>query len=120
MEMSQPNLKEYVDKVLELYCNTPSTIGRVRREDRQLARDLYHRGVTLRIIEQSMVLAAARRSFRAPDAPVLSPIRSLHYFIPVIEEVSGNPPSNEYINYLKMKLAKILIASIAAAASKPP
>jgi hypothetical protein len=36
MEMSQPNLKEYVDKVLELYCNTPGTIGHIRREDRQL------------------------------------------------------------------------------------
>ena len=120
MENTQVDLKEYVDKVLDLYCNTPGTTRRVRREDRQLARDLYHRGVTLRIIEQSMVLAAARRSFRAPDAPLLSPIRSLHYFIPVIEEVSINPPSKDYIIYLKMKLAKIPIAGIAAAASKPP
>ena len=120
MENAQVDLKEYVDKILDLYCKTPGTTRRILREDRRLAADLYQRGVTLRIIEQSMVLAAARRSFRAPDASPLSPIRSLHYFIPVIEEVSGNPPSNEYINYLKMKLAKIPIARIAAAASKPP
>lgn len=119
MEMSQPNLKDYVEKVLELYCNTPGTTGHIRREDRQLARDLYRRGVSLRIIEQSMVLAAARRSFRAPGTPPLSPIRSLHYFIPVIEEVSANPPSKEYTMYLKMKLAKIY-ASCMAEASKPP
>ena len=120
MENTQIDLKEYVDKILELYCNTPGTIGRIRREDRRLARDLYHRGVTLHIIEQSMVLAAARRSFRAPDASPLSPIRSLHYFIPVIKEVSVNPPSNEYIKYLKMKLVKIQAAGIAAVTSKPP
>jgi hypothetical protein len=120
MENTQVDLREYVDKVLELYCNTPGTIGHIRREDRRLAADLYQRGVTLRIIEQSMVLAAARRSLRAPDASPLSPIRSLHYFIPVIEEVSVNPLSNEYIKYLKMKLAKIPIASLAAMASKPP
>jgi hypothetical protein len=120
MENTQIDLKQYVDKVLELYCNTPGTIGRIRSDDRLLARNLYHRGVTLRIIEQSMILAAARRSFRAPDAPPLSPIRSLHYFIPVIEEVSVNPPSNEYIKYLKIKLAKIQPAGVAAAASKPP
>jgi len=120
MEMSQPNLKEYVDKVLELYCNTPGTIGHIRREDRQLARDLYHRGVSLCIIEQSMVIAAARRSFRASGAPPLSAIRSLHYFIPVIEEISVNPPSKEYTMYLKMKLEKISVSGIAAAVSKPP
>jgi hypothetical protein len=120
MENSQVDLKEYVYKVLDLYCNTPGTTGRIRREDRRLAAVLYQRGVTLRIIEQSMVLAAARRSFRAPDASPLSPIRSLHYFIPVIEEVSVNPPSNEYIKYLKIKLAKIQPSGVAAAASKPP
>jgi hypothetical protein len=120
MEMSQPNLKEYVDKVLELYCNTPGTIGHIRREDRQLARDLYHRGISLCIIEQSMVIAAARRSFRAPGAPPLSAIRSLHYFIPVIEEVSVNPQAKEYIMYLKMKLTKIHPAGTAAVSLKPP
>jgi hypothetical protein len=120
MENTQADLKEYVDKVLELYCNTPGTLGRIRPSDRQLTRDLYRRGVSLCIIEQAMVLAAARRSFRAPDASPLSPIRSLHYFIPVIEEVSANPPTKEYTRYLKMKLAKIRVAGIAAAASKPP
>ena len=111
MEKTQSEYKEYVEKVLELYCNTPGTVGRVRREDRRLAGDLYRRGVTLSIIEQSMVLAAARRCFRAPDVPPLSPIRSLHYFIPVIEEVSTNPPSADYFKYLKMKLEKIRMAS---------
>ena len=120
MENTQAGLKEYVDKVLELYRNTPGTIARIRSSDRQLVRDLYRRGVSLRIIEQSMVLAAARRSFRAPGAPLLSPVRSLHYFIPVIEEVSANPPSRDYIAYLKVKLAKICVVNTAAVGSKPP
>jgi hypothetical protein len=119
MENTQADMKEYVDKVLQLYRNTPGTTGRIRSSDRQLARDLYHHGVSLCIIEQSMVLAAARRSFRAPGASPLSPVRSLHYFIPVIEEVSANPPTKEYTLYLKMKLAKIH-ASGMAEASKPP
>ena len=120
MDNTQADLKEYVDKVLELYVNAPGTIGCIRSLDRQLARDLYHRGVTLRIIEQSMVLAAVRRSFRAPGASPLSPIRSLHYFIPVIEEVSANPPTKDYIDYLKRKLAKIHPTGVAAASLKPP
>jgi len=119
MENTQAGLKEYVDKVLELYGNTPGTAGRIRSSDRQLARDLYDRGVALCIIEQSMVLAAARRSFRAPGAPPLSPVRSLHYFIPVIEELSANPPSKDYIEYIKRKLSKICDPGMAAS-SKPP
>jgi hypothetical protein len=120
MDNTQADLKEYMDKVLELYRNTPGTTGRIRSSDRQLARDLYHRGVSLCTIEQSMVLAAARRSFRAPDAPPLSPVRSLHYFIPVIEEVSVNPPSKEYTMYLRRKLVKIHSADTATASLKPP
>jgi hypothetical protein len=54
-----------------------------------------------------MVLAAARRSFNLPDAPPLSPIHSLHCFIPFIEEVFVNPLSYEYFLYLKMKLEKL-------------
>jgi hypothetical protein len=107
MANTQTDVKEYVEKVLALYCNTPGTIGRVRREDRRLVNDLHRRGITLDMIEQSMVLAAARRSFRSPDAPPLSPIRSIHYFVPVIEEISVNPLSNDYFMYLKRKIAKL-------------
>ena len=120
METTQADLKEYVDTVLELYGNAPGTTGRIRSSDRRLARDLYHRGVSLCIVEQSMVLAAARRSFRAPGAPPLSPVRSLHYFIPVIEEVSVNPLSKEYTMYLRRKLVKIHSAGTATASLKPP
>ena len=111
MEITSPDFKEYVKKVLELYCNTPGTGGRIRREDRRLAEVLYRRGVALSIIEQSMLLAAARRYARAPDAPPLSPIRSLHYFVPVIDEVSTSPLPHDYFKYLKMKLEKIRMVS---------
>lgn len=111
MGITHPDFYEYVKKALELYCQTPGTVGRVRREDRRLAGDLYRRGVSLSTVEEALVLAAARRCFRAPDAPPLSPIRSFHYFIPVIEELSANPLPDDYFRYLKAKLSKIQTAS---------
>jgi hypothetical protein len=99
-------MKDYIKKAVEFYCTTPGTLGRARPEDRRLAVELYRRGVSLSTIEQAFVLAAARRCFRAPGAPALAPIRSMHYFVPVIEEVLGRPLDDSYVEYLKSKLEK--------------
>lgn len=97
-------MKEYVKQAITLYCSTPGTLGRSRPEDRRLAAELYGRGVSLDTLEQAFVLAAVRRCFRAPDAPALSPIRSMYYFVPVIEEVLNRPLDPAYVEYLKAKL----------------
>ena len=52
--------EEYVRQVLEAYRKTPGTMGTVRRPDRILAAQLYQRGVALSVIENALVLAAAR------------------------------------------------------------
>jgi hypothetical protein len=104
VQSSPLNRESYIKQALELYCCTPGTLGRIRREDRLLAADLHDRGINLSTLEAAFVLAAARRCFRPPDAHPLTPIRSMHYFMPVIEEILANPPRAEYIAYLKSKL----------------
>jgi hypothetical protein len=106
METSPSDLKSYIKQVVELYRNTPGTLGRVRREDRRLAAELHGRGISLSTLEAAFVLTAARRSFRAAEAPPLAPIRSMYYFVPVIEEVLANPTDAGYLEYLKSKLKK--------------
>ena len=61
--------------------------GTVRRPDRLLPAQLYQRGISASVIENAFVLAATRRLVRPADAPPLSTIRSLTYFMPVVEEV---------------------------------
>jgi hypothetical protein len=100
----------YVKQLLDLYRHTPGTLGRVRREDRRLARQLQEQGVSLPTLEEAFTLAAARRCLRAPDAPPLNPIRSLHYFVTVIEEVSEKHLPDDYLEYLKYKLKTIQAA----------
>jgi hypothetical protein len=48
-----------------------------------------------------MRLALGRRKARPPDADPLQPIRSLHYFLPVIDELPPGPPPDGYLNYLR-------------------
>ena len=110
MEAKTTDPKQYIKQLLDLYCHTPGTLGRVRREDRRLAVELYNRGVSLQTIEDAFVLATARRCLRAPDAAPLAPVRSLAYFVPVIEEVMTTPLPGEYGDYLKHKLRKIQAA----------
>jgi hypothetical protein len=98
--------EEYVRQVLEAYRKTPGTMGTVRRADRLLAAQLYQRGLSLKVIENALVLAATRRLIRPSDAPPLGTIRSLAYFLPVIEEVLASHVSSEYFEYLRYKLAR--------------
>jgi hypothetical protein len=98
--------EEYIRRVLEAYRQTPGTMGTVRRPDRVLAAQLYQRGVSVNVIENAFVLAATRRLIRPADAPPLGTIRSLAYFLPVIEEVLGLPVSPGYFDYLRHKLQR--------------
>jgi hypothetical protein len=100
--------QEYIRQALEAYRKTPGTMGTVRRADRMLAMHLYQRGVAVSVIENALVLAAARRLMRPVDAPPLATIRSLAYFLPVIEEVLDMRVSPNYFQYLRHKLQRIV------------
>ena len=96
--------QEYVRRVLDAYRVTPGTTGTVRRADRMTAAELYHRGVSATVVENAFVLAAARRLHRPPGAMPLGTIRSLAYFLPVIDEILDAHISPDYFQYLRHKL----------------
>lgn len=99
---------EYIRQVLEAYRKTPGTMGTVRRADRMLAAQLHQRGVAVSAIENAFVLAAMRRLMRPADAPPLGTIRSLAYFLPVIEEVLDMRISPEYFQHVRRKLQRVV------------
>ena len=98
--------EEYIHQVLKAYQEMPGTMGTVRRADRVLAAQLYQRGLSVKVIENALVLAATRRLMRPPHAPPLGPIRSLAYFLPVIEEVLQLRVTPDYFEYLRHKLTR--------------
>ena len=106
--------KEYIRQVLAAYRATPQTTGRVHATDRRVAVQLYERGVPLRAIENALVLATARRLVRPADALPLGTIRSLAYFVPVIEEVLETKVGQDYFDYLRFRLPHWLSKTSAA------
>ena len=102
--MDQP---EYVLRVLEAYRATPGTSGLVRRSDRILAAQLHERGVPLTVVENALALAAVRRMIRPDGAPPLPVIRSLAYFLPVIDEVLATDVNPAYYQHVRNKLQRL-------------
>jgi hypothetical protein len=100
--------QEYVRQLLKAYRETPGTTGKVHRADRQLATELYQRGVPLAVVENSLILATARRLLRPATAPPLATVRSLAYFLPVIEEVLDLKISQDYFQHARQRVQQFL------------
>ena len=95
----------YVSGLLSAYLDLPDTPPRARAADRVLARSLFAQEVSLELARAAFVLARARRVIRPETAAPLGPVRSLHYFLPVIEELRISPPDPAYIRHVQARLA---------------
>jgi hypothetical protein len=101
---------EYVGRLLAAYRATPGTCGILRRADRLLAEQLYQRGLPLPTLENAFALAAVRRLARPDDAAPLPVIRSLAYFLPVIEEILSTNVDPRYFQHVRNKLQRLTTA----------
>ena len=110
---SSPDPAIYVSTVILLYVDLPDTPLSAALQDHAQARRLHDRGISLALVESAFLLASLRRLARPIDASPLSPIRSLAYFLPVIEELLAQPMPENYLHYLRLKLRNL-------AAQKPP
>jgi hypothetical protein len=107
--MSTTQRIAFVRAVLDLYLGLPhSAARRPSRNDRRLAEQLFDRGFALQIVRAAMLLAMARRSQRHTDAPPLTPIRSLYYFTPVIDELLASTPDPTFFDYLNTRFQHLL------------
>ena len=95
---------DYVRLIRDLFLKLPITANRFNSSDRLLAIELHRRHVPIDLVRSAFVLAAARRLSRDPSTPASPPVRSLHYFLPVIDELLTHPLPPRYLEYLESKL----------------
>jgi hypothetical protein len=101
----QEELQRYIASVLNAYLNLPETPAKASYNDRQTAAMLHARSIPLFAVESALLIASMRRLGRSSSLPPLSPIRSLAYFLPVIQEILDNPISDDYLQFLRMKIS---------------
>ena len=95
--------RDFVAAVVKLYTRLPGTPERPRAPDRSLARQWLQQRIPLPEIEAALALAIARRgcrTYRAPSAEPLQPIRSLYYFVPVLAEIRSDTFDLGYLRHL--------------------
>ena len=97
----------YVANVLAMYTALHETPDQPRPADRRLAEHWHIRGIALQTVESALLLGQLRRLGRPADYPKLQPIRSLYYFVPVIEEVLASPLEPDYVSYIRMTLKRL-------------
>jgi hypothetical protein len=71
--------------------------------EEELAIGLYHRGVTLDLVKRAIWLGCARKYLVMLKGEKRTPITSLRYFIPVIEEVSRVHAPESYWEEVRCK-----------------
>ena len=95
----------YVRALLIAYHALPDTPRRDSRHDRLLASSLDARGIPLHTVKAAFIVATARRTFRPLGSVPLGSIRSVAYFLPVVEELCDRPPRAEQLETLRARLA---------------
>ena len=98
---------EYIAAVLTLYADLPDTPLRPNPSDQSTAGKLFADAAPLPLVESALLLGTLRRLTRPAGLPPLPKIRSLAYFLPVIEELRLQPLPDGYLDYLRLKLRRL-------------
>jgi len=114
-----PDRKEFTRSVIRMYLTLPETPERAGRTDWVMANNLFDRKIARVTVKQALLLASVRRLGRPPDMPRLAPIRSLHYFVPVIEELLEQPLPDGYPEYLQRKIIPLTKLGLGGKISGP-
>jgi hypothetical protein len=109
---------EYTTSIIRIYVSLPDTPQRAARSDWILANSLFDRQIDLGLIKNAFMLATVRRLGRSSNMPALAPIRSLHYFVPIVEELLSQPLPAGYAEYLENK-AHMFIQTKAETSTSP-
>ena len=93
-------VREVRDRLLK-YPIVRSSFGAA---DEKLARELFRNGVSLAQLERALLLGLSRKYVSSLNSIGTSPIYSLSYFLPLLDEVAQTETSDRYWEYLRRRL----------------
>ena len=118
MKPERPGRSIYLDEILGLYIRIPETPARPTTRDRQIAARLHRDGVSAILVRTALLTGFARRQAGGLDEP----IRSLAYFLPVVEELTAILDYDHletYGRHLERRLSGKLTPTIERPSAKP-
>ncbi|MDA2935397.1 helix-turn-helix domain-containing protein, partial [Acidobacteria bacterium AH-259-D05] len=97
----------YLEAVEALFLSRPCVRSRFSSADRQLASEWFASGIDLALVEQAIVLGCGRKYVSWLNGLQGEPIGSLHYFLPVLEEISKFDLSSEYQSFNQSQVDRL-------------
>jgi hypothetical protein len=105
--LESPEVKAYVESVRECFEGLGCTSGKFGAAEIETARHMQERGVALALIQDAMLLGACRKYESWLNGAVSDPIRSLHYFEPLVTELREKVLPPGYSTYLRSKVRQL-------------
>lgn len=103
-----PACAAFVESVRDLCRKIPGSRKGFHGGDRKVAEQWWADGISLRAIEEALVLGVSRRVYRKDGVgPPAAAVSSLKYFVAVVEEVWRQPVPATQLPYLRMKIEEV-------------
>lgn len=96
----------YVAEVRRMFCAPACVQGGFGPADARLAADWQREGVSLETVRRAILLGSVRKSLSLLDRPDGEPVRSLHYFASLLEEVRRESFPDSYWQHLEFNLRR--------------
>ena len=106
-EQNQTIGDESLDQVRRLLEARSCVAASFSTADEILARKWLEDGVSIGRIEQAILLGCARKYVAWRNHHDVTPIRSLHYFEPVLEEIDRMEISSDYWKYVRSRMRRM-------------
>ena len=94
----------YVDQVRAWFLEYPLVRSSFGSADQALATEWFRQSVPLDHLERALLLGLARKYASSLGSLSLTPISSLSYFIPLLEEVAQTESPDRYWAYLRRRV----------------
>lgn len=94
----------FIEEVRARLLKYPIVRSSFGAADEKLARELFCKGVSLPHLERALLLGLTRKYVSALNSVGTSPIYSLSYFLPLLDEVAQTETSERYWEYLRRRL----------------
>jgi hypothetical protein len=102
-----PFRNTYVDGIKSSFVAIGCTTGKFSARDAQFAQDLQQRGILLEIVQDALLMGAARKYISWLNGGAPQPIGSLVYFAALVSEIQERPLPADYRGYLREKVARL-------------
>ncbi len=103
-----PDQKAYVQSVRNWFLSLGCACSNFGAAEEATAREMQKRGIPLSVVEEAMLMGAARKYSSWFEGQALEPIRTLSYFEPLIAEIQEKPLPPGYADYLRTKLVQFV------------